>query len=175
MQSLSTPTPRSINWVSVFLFALMFWFSSSLLMDLVVMPGLFVSGMLTQPDFGPAGYTLFWLFNRLELVCGALVLTGLLVNRQSRSTHGVMVSGLRSRWAVEVALVLLAIALVVTYGLSPAMGALGLALNPFDSTPVLPEGMNQLHGLYFGLEALKILGCGALLKFYFQDLGQPQS
>ncbi|MFM7471397.1 MAG: hypothetical protein ACKO5P_07835 [Nodosilinea sp.] len=152
----------------------MFWFSSSLLMDLVIMPGLFVSGMLTRPDFGPAGYTLFWLFNRLELLWAALVLTGLLVNRQFRSAEGVVVSSLRSRWAVEIALVLLAIALVVTYVLSPAMGALGLTLNPFEATAVLPEGMNQLHGLYFGLEAFKLLGCGALLKFYFQGLGQSQ-
>ncbi|MBU6229357.1 MAG: hypothetical protein KGQ93_06660 [Cyanobacteria bacterium REEB459] len=172
MHSLSSS--RSLNWVNVFLVALMFWFSSSLLMDLVVMPGLFVSGMLSQPQFAPAGYTLFWLFNRLELLAAAVVLTGLLVHRQYPAEDRVVVSGLRSRWAVEVALALLAITLVVTYGLSPAMGALGLALDPFATGLGLPEGMNQLHGFYFGLEALKLVGCGALLKFYFQDLGQSQ-
>jgi hypothetical protein len=30
--------------------------------------------------------------------------------------------------------------------------------------------MDQLHGLYFALEGLKLLGCGLLLKFYFQDI-----
>jgi hypothetical protein len=148
----------------------MFWFSSSLLIDFVVMPGLFVSGMMSQPDFGLAGYTLFWLFNRLELVCGALILTGLLVARQTRDASSVLASGIRSRWAVELSVALLAIALVLTYWLSPAMGAVGLSLDPFADTSTLPEGMNQLHALYFTLEALKLLGCAGLIRLYFKDL-----
>jgi hypothetical protein len=170
MNTLSNPSLKSINWFGVVLFSLMFWFSSSLLIDFVVMPGLFVSGMMSQPDFGAAGYALFWVFNRLELVCGALILTGLLVTRQARNDHSVLASGIRSRWAVELAAGLLAIALIVTYNLSPAMGALGASLDVFDAVPALPEGMNQLHALYFGLEALKLIGCALLLKLYFKDL-----
>jgi hypothetical protein len=170
MNTLSNPSLKSINWFGVVLFSLMFWFSSSLLIDFVVMPGLFVSGMMSQPDFGLAGYTLFWLFNRLELVCGALILTGLLVARQTRDASSVLASGIRSRWAVELSVALLAIALVLTYWLSPAMGAVGLSLDPFADTSTLPEGMNQLHALYFTLEALKLLGCAGLIRLYFKDL-----
>lgn len=169
MNTLSNSSLKPINWFGVVLFSLMFWFSSSLLLDFVVMPGLFVSGMMSQPDFGAAGYGLFWVFNRLELVCGALVLTGLLVSRQDRSDRSVVASAIRSRWAVEIAAGLLAIVLVLTYALTPAMGALGASLNVFEAA-TLPAGMNQLHALYFGLEALKLLGCGLLVKLYFNDL-----
>jgi hypothetical protein len=169
MNTFSTPIAKPINWVGVVLLTLVFWLSSSLLMDFVIMPGMFVSGMMTQPDFGTAGYSLFWVFNRLELVCGALILTGLLVHRQVKRDRGTMVSGVRSRWAVEIAMALLAITLVLTYGLSPAMGGLGITLNLFEPSHV-PATMDRLHGLYFGLEALKLLGCGLLLKLTFQDL-----
>lgn len=170
MSTLSNPSLKSVNWFGVVLFSLMFWFSASLLMDFVVMPGLFVTGMMSQPNFGTAGYSLFWVFNRLELVCGALILTGLLVTHQARTDHTVMDSGIRSRWAIELGLGLLAIVLTMTYVLTPAMGALGVSLNAFETATVLPAGMNQLHLLYFGLEALKLLGCGLLLKLYFHDL-----
>ncbi|MEY3297137.1 MAG: hypothetical protein RLZZ597_397 [Cyanobacteriota bacterium] len=169
MSTLSNPSLKSINWFGVVLFSLMFWFSASLFMDFLVMPGLFISGMMSQPDFGSAGYTLFWVFNRLELVCGALILTGLLVAHQSRTDHAVMDSGIRSRWAIELGVGLLAIVLVLTYWLTPAMGALGVSLDVFE-TATLPAGMNQLHLLYFGLEALKLMACGLLLKLYFRDL-----
>jgi hypothetical protein len=49
------------------------------------------------------------------------------------------------------------------------MGALGVSLNAFEPA-TLPVGMNQLHLLYFGLEALKLVGFGLLLKLYFHDL-----
>lgn len=175
MNSLSTPHLKATNWMALVLVALMFWFSSSLLLDLVIMPGLFVSGMMSQPGFGSAGYGLFWIFNRLELVCAALILTGLLAHRQRYTVEGIVVSGLRSRWAMEVALGLLAIGLVFTYLLTPAMGALGVDLNPFASRFALPVGMDQLHALYFALEGLKLLGCGLLLKFYVQDLNLVRS
>lgn len=172
MNTLSNPTVKSINWLGVVLFSIMFWFSSSLLIDFVVMPGLFVSGMMTQPDFGAAGYALFWVFNRIELVCVALILTGLLVSRQSRSDQTVEVSAVRSRWAMELAVALLGITLVLTYWISPAMGALGASLSGFEAGTgyTIPDGMNHLHGLYFGLEGLKLLGCAALLKLYWKDL-----
>ena len=81
--------------------------------------------MMTQPDFGSAGYGLFWVFNRIELVCAAVIISGLLIARQFRNDHDIISSGIRSRWALEIAAVLLAIALILTYWLSPAMGALG--------------------------------------------------
>lgn len=170
MNTLSNPKTNSINWFGLVLFSIIFWLSGSLLIDFVVMPGLFVSGMMSQPDFGTAGYALFWVFNRIELVCAALLISGLLIARRPRTDHEVIISGIRSRWAVEIAAGLLAIALALTYGLSPAMGALGVSLNVLDGGYTIPEGMNQLHMAYWGLETLKLVGCAMLLKLAWQDL-----
>ena len=174
MSTLSTlshsTAARPTRWVGAVLFALMFWFSSSLLMDFVIMPGLFVGGMMSQPDFGPAGYAMFWVFNRIELLCVGVILTGLLVARhtQARREQDVIASGLRSRWATEIAIALLAITLVLTYAIAPAMAALGASLDPF-ATAAVPAAMDEMHGLYFGLEALKLVGCGALLSLFYRD------
>lgn len=174
MNSLSHPIAKPTPWVGAVLFALMFWFSSSLLMDFVIMPGLFVGGMMSQPDFGSAGYAMFWVFNRLELLCAGVILTGLLAARQSRPQRPVVASGLRSRWAVEIGLGLLALTLVLTYAIAPAMAALGASLDPFAATVEVPGAMNQMHGLYFGLEAVKLLGCGALLSLLYGDLSRAE-
>ena len=165
---------RPTRWVGAVLFALMFWFSSSLLMDFVIMPGLYVGGMMTQPDFGPAGYAMFWVFNRIELLCVGVILTGLLVARQSRREQDVIASGLRSRWSTEIAVGLLAITLVLTYAIAPAMGALGASLDPFATANAVPAAMDGMHGLYFGLEALKLVGCGALLALFYGDLSRAE-
>ena len=170
MNTLSSPAANPTRWVGAVLFALMFWFSSSLLMDFVIMPGLFVGGMMSQPDFGSAGYAMFWVFNRLELLCAGVILTGLLVARQARPPQSVMASGLRSRWALELGLGLLALTLVLTYAIAPAMAALGAALDPFAPTVAVPAAMDHMHGVYFGLEALKLVGCGALLNLLYGDL-----
>lgn len=175
MNTLSQPTAaRPTRWVGAVLFALMFWFSSSLLMDFVIMPGLFVGGMMNQPDFGPTGYAMFWVFNRLELLCVGVILTGLLVTRQTRREQDVLTSGFRSRWATEIAVVLLGITLVLTYAIAPAMGALGASLDPFATTTVVPDAMGHMHGLYFGLEALKLLGCGVLLSLFYGDFSRAK-
>lgn len=165
---------RSTRWVGAVLFALMFWFSSSLLMDFVIMPGLYLGGMMSQPDFGPAGYAMFWVFNRIELLCVGIVLTGLLVARQSRREQDVITSGLRSRWSTEIAVGLLGITLVLTYAIAPAMGALGAFLDPFATTTAVPAAMDSMHGLYFSLEVLKLVGCGALLSLFYGDLSRAE-
>ncbi|WP_035984538.1 hypothetical protein [Leptolyngbya sp. KIOST-1] len=176
MNTLShTTAVRPSRWVGAVLFALMFWFSSSLLMDFVIMPGLFLGGMMSQPDFGPTGYAMFWVFNRIELLCVGVILTGLLVTHQARRREqDVMVSGIRSRWATEIAVALLAITLVLTYAIAPAMGALGASLDPFATTAAVPAAMDHMHGLYFALEALKLLGCGALLSLFYVDLSRTE-
>jgi hypothetical protein len=160
---------KPANWHSIVLFAIAFWLSSSLLIDFLIMPGLFVSGMMSQESFGAAGYSLFWMFNRVELLCGALVLTGLLVLRHQRQESDVLVSGTRSRWSLELAAGVLGIALVYTYLLTPTMSALGMPLDLFQPQEI-PAGMNQMHALYWGLEGLKLVGCGLLLRLCFSDL-----
>jgi hypothetical protein len=142
-----------VNWRKVLILTLAFWISSSVLLDLVVLPSLFAAGMMSQPDFATAGYGIFWIFNRLELLCAASVLTSVLVQQQSEKTLT----------SIALAGVLFAIALICTYLLSPQMSALGLNLNLFAPAQV-PTGMNQLHVSYWMLEACKFLAGGWLLK-----------
>jgi hypothetical protein len=165
------------NWESILLAVAAFWLSSSLLLDFLLMPTLYESGMMTAPDFAAAGYSIFWLFNRVELLCGAVILSGLLVLRQQRGSTGVVISGSRSRWALMLGGLLLVIALAYTYVLTPQMGALGIHLsNPaVDPLPAavgqsVPAGMGLLHGLYWALEALKLFAIGWLTKLCYRDV-----
>ncbi|MEM6591951.1 MAG: hypothetical protein AAGF66_11455 [Cyanobacteria bacterium P01_H01_bin.119] len=162
------------GWQALVLFAAGFWLSISLCIDLLVMPSLYTAGMMTQANFATAGYEMFWWFNRVELICAGSVLTGLLVLRQGQDSFSVIVSGVRSRWAVGLGLVLLAIAACYTYWLTPEMSALGLQLSALtesaSATPVLPAEMNLMHGLYWGLELVKLLSAAALLRFCYRDM-----
>ncbi len=134
------------KWHTIGLATLAVWLSGSLLLDFLLMPTMYSAGMMSQPGFASAGYSLFWVFNHLELLCAALVLTSVLVVRQT---------GLLPRWFVPAAVALLTIALVYTYGLTPQMSALGLQLNWFEA-PEVPTTMNRLHGGYWLLELLKL-------------------
>lgn len=157
--SVSFDRPR---WQTVIIFALGFWLSSSLLLDLVVMPTMLVSGMGAEPGFATASYSIFWLFNRLELLCAAVVLTGALVLHRTRLHRPGVV------WAIALPILLLTIAAFYTYELTPVMSSLELELDLFNPATQAPAGMNQLHEGYWSLEALKLFACGALLNFYYR-------
>jgi Domain of unknown function (DUF4149) len=169
MTTFSSVTNKPARWHNWVLLAAAFWLSGSLLVDFLVMPSLFISGMMNQETFSSAGYSLFWLFNRLELLCGAVILTGLLVLRYGRNSFGVLVSGSRSRWSLELGVLLMAIALLYTYVLTPTMGALGMPLDLLQPAAV-PAAMDQMHGLYWALEMLKLLSCGLLLRLCYSDV-----
>lgn len=151
-------------WHTIVIFTVAFWLSSSLILDLVIMPSLYATGMMSQAGFATAGYTIFWIFNRLELLCAALALTGVLVLRRTE-----IMSRLARPKVLVLSLLLLAIALIYTYFLTPEMSAVGMQLNLFDTTTEVPATMNQLHGSYWVLEAVKLLGCGAMLSWYYRD------
>lgn len=165
MTAITTSRVESIRprWQAIVMVALIFWLSGSLIIDLVIMPSLYVSGMMTSPDFAAAGNLIFWGFNRVELICAASAATGLMV--LSNLGNGF---GKQSRTAIILSLVLLAIALIDTYALTPQMSALGMQLNLFDSTVEVPTGMNLLHQGYFVLEAVKLAIGGTLLSFCYQ-------
>ncbi|MEZ2319203.1 MAG: hypothetical protein ACBR15_09430 [Microcoleus sp.] len=164
MTAISTSRVESIRprWQAIVMVALIFWLSGSLIIDLVIMPSLYVSGMMTSPEFATAGNLMFWGFNRVELICAALAMTGLMV--LSNLSTGF---GKQSRTAIILSLVLLAIALIDTYALTPQMSALGMQLNLFDS-PEVPTSMNLLHKGYFALEAVKLAVGATLLSFCYQ-------
>ena len=165
---------RQFNWDALVLFAVTFWLSTSAFLDFLLMPMMYESGMMREPGFATAGYSLFWLFNRVELLCAATILTGLLVLRQRYSAEnrqfGVVASGSRSRWAMTIGGLLFAIALTYTYALTPHMSALGLHLSGEIAEPV-PASMNAMHALYWSLEALKLAAAGLLIKLCYRDMG----
>ena len=165
MTAITTSRVESIRprWQAIVMVALIFWLSGSLIIDLVIMPSLFVSGMMTSPEFATAGNLMFWGFNRVELICSGLVATGLMVLSNLLGDFGK-----RSRTAILLSLVLLAIALIDTYGLTPQMSALGMQLNLFDTAEV-PSSMNLLHEGYFALEAVKLAVGATLLGWCYQN------
>lgn len=145
-------------WQNIVILTLGFWLSSSLLLEWVIMPSLYVSGMMTQPGFTMAGYLIFWNFNRIELLSAATVLTSVLALSKIQFS---LPNWYRS--AVVISLLLLAVSLVDTYFLSPQMSAVGMQLNLFESAVEIPNSMNQLHAGYWLLEAVKLLAGGTLL------------
>ena len=162
--SISNNVMQRPRWQTVVVFTLAFWLSSSLILDLVIMPSLYAAGMMNQPGFAAAGYAIFWLFNRIELLCAALVLTGVLVLRWMQPIYS------RKGYAgALLAALLVAIALLYTYALTPQMSALGLELDLFNTTLEVPAGMNQLHGSYWALEVLKFVSGGLLLNLCYRD------
>ncbi len=166
MTAITSSRVESIRprWQAIVMVALIFWLSGSVIIDLVIMPSLYVSGMMVSSDFAAAGNLMFWGFNRVELICSGLVATGLMVLSNLMGD-----SGKRSRTAIVLSLVLLAIALIDTYGLTPHMSALGIQLNLFDSAAEVPAEMNLLHQGYFVLEALKLAVGGTLLGWCYQN------
>ncbi len=157
---------KSTAWRKTLTIVLAFWLSASLLLDLVIMPSLAASGMLIQPDFVPAGYGIFWIFNRIELVCAAIVVTGLLIQQVSNSSD-------RMTQSVRLSLLMLSATLVCTYFVSPQMSSLGVHLNWFEPVVNVPAEMNQLHGSYWVLEAMKVTIGGILLNWQLDLSSKP--
>lgn len=149
-------------WMPILVGVLLFWLSATLLLDLVVMPSLFVSGMMSEPGFATAGYTLFSVFNRVELLCAGLIFTGVLV--ATLAVYSSPAQAIFKHWnfSLTLATSLLAIALLYTYGLTPEMSSIGLNLNALTPTTEVPTAMNLLHGSYWLMEVVK-LGAVALL------------
>jgi hypothetical protein len=156
---MATLSPLGLNtsrWQTAIVVALAFWLSGSLLLDLVIMPGLYATGMMADGGFAAAGYSIFWIFNRIEILCAAVVLSGLLVCRQLADNPA------SYHRAIALATILFTIPLVYAYALTPEMSALGMNLDLFAPTTV-PSGMNQMHSGYFGLEMAKLALSGSLL------------
>lgn len=162
MSTLSTSSSQSLHWKTLIISVLAFWLSATVLLDVVIMPGMYASGMMGNPNFVNAGYSIFWIFNRLEMLCAAAVLTGVLwlYKMQKLSAPGY--------WAIALAGVLLTVPMIYAYSLTPAMSALGLNLDLFSGTSELPTGMNAMHESYWLLEVVKIVACTSLLTFFYK-------
>ncbi len=140
------------------------WMGAIVLLDLVVMPGLYFTGMMQQADFAGAGYSIFGTFSHLEILVSAVVLT--LVLWRIKVTHdaGPQSSESSSRlWLL--ASMLLMVCCLVSSVLVPQMSALSMPLDGgFDRVLREPdETMNWFHGLYWMLDCLKIFAAGLLV------------
>ncbi|WP_416668105.1 hypothetical protein [Egbenema bharatensis] len=160
---------QSSKWRTIILITLAFWVSGSLLLDLIVMPTLYATGMMAASDFATTGYSVFWIFNRIELLCAALALTGVLVVRRTDLNASL------PRWVVPLSVTLLALTLLYTYALTPEMSSLGLQLNAFESSTEVPAAMNQMHMGYWLLELFKFGAAGALLGTYYNSMKREAS
>jgi len=151
------------------MYILGFWLSSSITIDLIVLPSLSAAGMMSTSDFASAGYLIFGIFNRIELFSAALILTFLLIIRRN-----LFISNSQPKTtsvSLIISSLLLAIALIYTYFLTPQMSALGMQLNLFDtgSSP-MSDPMIAMHGIYWGLEVTKLILGTILLRWSFNSV-----
>jgi hypothetical protein len=156
MNTISNLQIKRSTWQNAALLTLGFWLSSSLFLDWVIMPSLYLTGMMKEEGFATAGYTIFWNFNHLELLCAAIVITAVLA-----------IGKAQSHWSFDtvfLACLLVTVALLDTYLLTPQMCALGSDLSLFTNGDAVPKTMNLLHSSYFMLEMLKVLAAGVLLN-----------
>ena len=160
MNAISNLNLKRSTWQIAMLLTLGFWLSASLVLDWVIMPSLAVAGMMNEANFSTAGYVVFWNFNRLELLSAAVVLTAVLAISKTQSNWRLGIIALSG--------LLLIIVFLDTYFLTPQMCALGanFSLLPRDS---MPPTMNLLHGGYFLLEVLKVVGGGVLLNWCWRE------
>ncbi len=165
MYSLSRRPIKDLNWSTLILAILGFWLSASCLIDLLILPSLSAAGMMSQTGFASAGFLLFGIFNRIELVCASLVLSGFLVFRRHHT-----LSHLKENWSIAFASLLFVIPLCYTYFLTPQMGALGLQLNLFTSFNPMSSAMMAFHSGYWLLEGLKLFTGVMLMRWCYQSL-----
>jgi hypothetical protein len=154
----ATSEAPSKKWQQLAIGSLGFWLSGSLILDLVVMPTLWMTGMMESSGFASASYSIFWIFNRVELLCAAAILSGIWALQRGSSR----VSAKQELLAG--AIVLMGIATIYTFVLTPYMSGLGIDLDILDAAKSIPTEMNQMHSIYWVLEASK-LGIAAMLLF----------
>ncbi|MEY2977088.1 MAG: hypothetical protein ACO31I_15275 [Prochlorotrichaceae cyanobacterium] len=157
---MSTPTflrTPGFGWKNTIALALSLWLGGTLLLDLVVMPTMFASGMMLEPGFASAGYLLFHNFNRVEVLFAALTLTGLLAWNYSAHLHL-----LESKTTLIFTVLLFVIPFICLYGLSPWISSMSLSLDLFDGAQI-PTEMFPLQGCYWFLESLKLAAIVAIL------------
>lgn len=147
------------RWQNLIVGSLGFWLSGSLILDLVIMPTLWTTGMMEGSGFASASYSIFWIFNRVELLCAATALSGVwalsqVAERMNRQTEMFAGAGM-----------LLAIAMSYAFILTPYMSGLGIDLDIFATTKSIPVEMNQMHSIYWVLEASKLGIAGMLLNW----------
>jgi hypothetical protein len=166
----TNPTlPIERNWLfelitshRLLAFLLAFWLGGSLMLDLLVMPTLYRMGMMQTASFASVGESLFSAFNGLELIFAAIVLSSVLAHRNNEEMEAH-----HSLGGLGLPILLLGIAMICRYGLTPLMAGLGMQLD-WLTVSEMPASMNWFHFGYWGLETVKTAGLGVLLNRCFR-------
>ncbi|TAF10051.1 MAG: hypothetical protein EAZ77_04060 [Nostocales cyanobacterium] len=161
MNAISNFEFKRSTWQTAVMLTLGFWLSASLVLDWVIMPSLYVSGMMNEGNFTTVGYAIFWNFNRLELLSAGVVLTAILAMGKAKSNWRFS--------SIFLSCLLLTVALLDTYFLTPQMCVVGSNLSLFAAAGGVPDSMNLLHVSYFVLEILKLVAGGMLLNWYWRE------
>ncbi len=164
MNTLSKKDFSQLDWQTIVMFVLGFWLSGSIILDLVIIPSLFTTGMMGEAGFASASYLMFGIFNRIELLSAGLVLTGFLVFYRNHNFNQKL-----QNFSVILASILLVITLVYTYFFTPQMSSLGLQLNLFESNSAMPAAMISMHEVYWILEVVKLAFCATLLHWSYRN------
>ena len=158
-----------IDWPLLVMGTLALWLSGSLLVDLLVVPSLSAAGMMSQPGFINAGHLFFSIFNHLEMLLASIILSGCFCLQQQGFFQNTS-----QRLSGVFAVLLLAIALIYTYGLTPAITDLGFDMASFNGTGEMPVTMMPLHWAYWSLELVKLTLGVTLLRWCYQSLSPWQ-
>lgn len=153
----------TVDWPLLVMGSLGLWLSGSLCVDLLVVPSLSAAGMMSQPGFISAGHLLFSVFNHLEMLLAGIILSGCFYLGQRG-----FFAGPGQRFSGVFAVLLLAIAIIYTYGLTPAITNASFDMASFTSTGEMPPTMMPLHWAYWGLELVKLTLGTALLRWCYQ-------
>ena len=149
----------SRRWQNIAIGTLGFWLSGSLILDFVIMPTMWATGMMESSGFASASYSIFWIFNRVELICAAVALSSILalieVSVLNVDTNRKLLAG---------AIAIVVIALSYTFILTPYMSGLGINLDILATKNSMPAEMDQMHSIYWVLEASKIGIMGMLIS-----------
>ena len=83
-----------------------------------------------------------------------------------------MVKSFKNRitnWSIALGSILLLIAIIYTYILTPQMSGLGMSMNLFGAVQTMPRAMVMMHGGYWILEVVKLLAATILLRWCYRN------
>jgi hypothetical protein len=167
MHTISERSFKSFSWSTLVVFALGFWLSGSALLDFVIIPSLWVTGMMNQSGFANVGYTIFGVFNRIELLCAASVLTACLILCSHQLVRDRVAN--HERLLLVLSGLLMLIPIIYTYVFTPQMSSLGMNLNVFEVATDMPAAMISLHEGYWLLEAIKFFAGVSLIRWFYRN------
>jgi uncharacterized membrane protein len=132
--------------------AVALWIGGMAALDFVDAPLRFATPALSRNQAVALGQAVFARFNRIEVACGIVALAAAVVARSAR-------------WTVAVTALMLLLAIVQTFYLTPEITRLAAGLDFVNRTPGDPRyaAIRSLHGIYAMVEIAVFAGGVAVL------------